>query len=276
MKFLTVFFALCLMTLPVEAQRGGGGGFHGGGGGFHGGGGGFHGGGGGFHGGGGGFHGGGGGFHGGSGGFHSGSGFRGNPGFHGGLHNAPMGGFHNAPVGGFHNPPVGGFRTKPGFSGGFHNAPGGGFHGGGFHGGRSHVVISPFFGFGFGDPFFPYYYPAPIYPAPVYSNPPYDDESNYTVSGQLQQVPPAPSVQEVPSIPSAATTSGVPVVVVLKDGRRIEAPGYALVGTTLWILSPQDASKILLSDVDTEGTRKANLERGVDVVIPVTVNPSNR
>ena len=140
------------------------------------------------------------------------------------------------------------------------------------------MVISPFFGFGFGfgDPFFPYSYPAPIYPAPVYINPPYDDESNYTVNGQLPQVPPAPSVQEVPSTPSAAPTSRVPVVVVLKDGRMIEAPGYALVGTTLWVLSPQDASKIPLSDVDTEGTRKANLERGVDVVIPVPVTTSNR
>jgi hypothetical protein len=49
MKFLTVFFALCLMALPLEAQRAGGGGFHGGGGGFHGGSSGFHGGSGGVH-----------------------------------------------------------------------------------------------------------------------------------------------------------------------------------------------------------------------------------
>jgi hypothetical protein len=175
-------------------------------------------------------------------------------------------------------------------SGGFHNAPVGGFHGDRFHGGEfrghefhdgfhghgSRVFISPFFGFGFGDPFFPYYYyPGTTYPAPVYAYPPYDDESNYAVSGQAQEVAPAPSVQEVPPTPSTAPTSQVPVVVVLKDGRRIEAPGYALVGTSLWILTPQNATKIQLSDVDTEATRTANLERGIDVVIPVPV-PSAR
>src|SRR5437867_10183331 len=272
MKFLTLLFALCLMALPLEAQHGGGGHGGGGGGGHGGGGGGFHGGGGG------GFHGGGGG------GFHGGG---------GGFHNAPMGGFHGNPGfhGGVQNPPVGGFRSKPGISGGFHNAPVGGFHGDrfhrrefrgrefhdGFHGHGSRVVISPFFGFGFGfgDPFFPYYYPAPTYPAPVYVYPPNDDETNYAVSGQAQEVPPAPSVQEVPRTPSTAPTSQVPVVVVLKDGRRIEAPGYALVGTTLWILTPQNSTKIQLSDVDTEATRTANLERGIDVVIPVPV-PSSR
>ena len=266
MKFLTLLFALCLMALPLEAQHGGGGHGGGGGGGHGGGGGGGHGGGG-----------GGGGFHGGGGGFH----------------NAPMGGFHGNPGfhGGVQNPPVGGFRSKPGISGGFHNAPVGGFHGDrshggefrgrefhdGFHGHGSRVVISPFFGFGFGfgDPFFPYYYPAPTYPAPVYVYPPNDDETNYAVSGQAQEVPPAPSVQEVPRTPSTAPTSQVPVVVVLKDGRRIEAPGYALVGTTLWILTPQNSTKIQLSDVDTEATRTANLERGIDVVIPVPV-PSSR
>src|SRR6266850_627165 len=207
MKFLTLFFALCLMALPLEAQHGGGGG---GGGGGHGG--------------------GGGGGHGGGGGFRGGG---------------------------------GGFRGRE-----FHD---------GFHGHGSRVVISPFFGFGFGfgDPFFPYSYPAPTYPAPVYVYPPYDDETNYAVSGQAQEVSPAPSVQEVPRTPSTAPTSQVPVVVVLKDGRRIEAPGYALVETTLWILTPQNATKIQLSDVDTEATRTANLERGIDVVIPVPV-PSSR
>ena len=83
MKFLTVFFALCLMALPLEAQRGGG--FHGGGGG---------------------------GFHGGRGGFHRGGGFRGNPGLQGGFQNPPVGGFRGKPgiSGGFHNAPVGGFH----------------------------------------------------------------------------------------------------------------------------------------------------------------------
>ncbi len=128
-------------------------------------------------------------------------------------------------------------------------------------------MISPFFGFGFGSPFYPYpvfpYYPEPIYSEPVYVNPPYNDPVNQAMSAQIEQAPPTPSSGEA---------SQVPVVVVLKDGRRIEAQGYALVGSTLWILSSHDATKIPLHDVETDGTRRANLERGIDVVIPVLSN----
>lgn len=235
MKFLTVFFALFLIAVPLEAQRGGGG--HGGGGGFHGGG----------------FHGGGSGFHGG--GVHSGSvgGFHGNT-FHGGAVNS----FHG---GGFH-----------GAAGGFH---GGAFRGNGFRSGffgrGSSVVISPFFGFGFGYgyPFYPYpvpsYYSEPIYSGSVYVNPPNYDSGGYDSNAQS-------------GVPSTVAPTGQPtqvqppasVVVVLKNGTRFVAPGYALVGSTLWILDGQNATKISINDVDRDATQKANQERGIDLVIPVS------
>ena len=55
---------------------------------------------------------------------------------------------------------------------------------------------------------------------------------------------------------------------ILKDGTRIETPGYALVGSTLWILDANKAKQIPISDVDVDSTRKENLRRGVDIVIP--------
>jgi hypothetical protein len=254
MKFLSILVGLFLMALPLEAQHGGGGGFHGGGGGFHGGGGGFHGGGGGMH---------GGGFHGAS-GFHSGGvvhsgGFHGS-GFHGGGFN--NGGFHNNAVvrgGGFHN----GFH-----GGGFHNGfHGGGFHNG-FHGGNA-FVFSPFFGFGFGGYGYPYYGYYPYsYPYPYYY--PYADGGTVYVDPNV----PSNDVNVQVEQPYAGAAGQpqvqqpVSVVVILKNGRHIEAPGYALVGSTLWILYPDNATKVPLTDVDVAATQQANKDRGIDVVIP--------
>jgi hypothetical protein len=60
------------------------------------------------------------------------------------------------------------------------------------------------------------------------------------------------------------------IVVVLKNGRHIEAPGFALVGSTLWILYPDTSTKVPISDVDAAATQQANKDRGIDVVIPTT------
>jgi hypothetical protein len=67
---------------------------------------------------------------------------------------------------------------------------------------------------------------------------------------------------------SGTAQKAPPVTLILKDGHRIEAQGYALVGSTLWILDPQGASKISVSDVDVDATQKENLKRGINVVIP--------
>jgi hypothetical protein len=269
MKFLTVFFALCLMAVPLEAQRGGGGGHGGGGGGFHGGGGGgFHGGGGGFHGGGG-FRGGGAGMHAGGmrggamGGFHGnnavirGGGMRGGSvsGFHGGvMRSGAVGGFHGNTVGGFHGNTFRGNAFHGDFRNGFHDRFDR-FHGGFF---GSSFVFAPFFGFGWGG--WPYYYPEPIYTAPVYAapgyvSPAYDAGTVYDLSGQAGAVAPAQ--------PQPTT-----VIVVMKDGRRIESPGFALVGTKLWILDSENATKVSINDVDVAATQQVNRDRGIDIVIP--------
>jgi hypothetical protein len=83
---------------------------------------------------------------------------------------------------------------------------------------------------------------------------------------QLQAELAAAREQSTP--PSAAAQNAPAVTLILKDGRRIEAAGYALVGSTLWILNAQDATKISLSDVDVDATQKENQKRGINVVIP--------
>jgi len=75
------------------------------------------------------------------------------------------------------------------------------------------------------------------------------------------------------STPTSAGAQNAPAVtLILKDGRRIEAAGYALVGSTFWILNAQDATKISLPDVDVDATQKENQKRGIHVVIPTNTS----
>jgi hypothetical protein len=197
---------------------------------------------------------GGGGFHGGGGGFHGG----------GGLHaGAPM------------------FRDNPGLRPGFRPGFDRGFRPG-FRGfdNRS-VVISPFFGFPLFwtgiDPL----YSGPIFTAPTYITP---DQTTQSIGDQtsedlrsqvgqltteVQQLQAELATARGQSTPTSAAAQNAPAVtLILKDGRRIEAAGYALVGSTLWILNAQDATKISLSDVDVDATQKENQKREINVVIP--------
>jgi len=150
-----------------------------------------------------------------------------------------------------------------------------GFHRG-FHG--NSVVVSPFFGF-------PYYYPpvvpvVPYYSEPLYLGgdnevapnpaPPPNEQPNPNLNTQVQPVPPS-QVQEFPA--QSGATSQAParnIVLIFKDGRRIETPGYALVGSTLWILNAQTATQVPVSDIDTRATQTENLKRGVSVAISPT------
>src|SRR5262245_39731625 len=251
MRVLSVFVAIILMAGTLEAQRGGGGGFHGGGGGFHGG------------------------------------GFRGGGGFHGG-------GFRGAAP--FVRPGFGahpGFVVRPGFGPrpfvgpafrpGFHSSIvfGPRFHPG-FRTFGSSVVISPFFGF----PFFPYAPVVPLYSQPIYSAPAYiPPDQTLTMNGyqtsndlrtQVQQL--TNEVQQLQAelaakgnqAPPTSTSGQKPpsITLILKDGRRIDAPGYAAVGTTLWVFDSDTASKIPISDVNIDATQKENLKRGVNIVFP--------
>src|SRR5262249_16846994 len=74
------------------------------------------------------------------------------------------------------------------------------------------------------------------------------------VSAPRYLPPPAPAAPEVPP---------TPITFVLRDGRRLSVVNYAIVGETVWILDEQRSTKIPLSDLDLEATRRANPGQGL-------------
>ena len=59
-----------------------------------------------------------------------------------------------------------------------------------------------------------------------------------------------------------------PTTLVFKDGHQLEVGNYAIVGATLFDLTPGHARRIALADLDLEATRKQNDEHGVVFELP--------
>ena len=75
---------------------------------------------------------------------------------------------------------------------------------------------------------------------------------------------PAPS-----SAPAVQTDEQTPLtVLVFKDGRRMEARNYAIVGQTLWIYTEDDSKKTPVSELDVAATKNANADRGIVFQLP--------
>ena len=224
-------------------------------------------------------------------GFHGGGGFRGGGGFQGG------GGMHGAP---FRTAPVTVFRGTPVVTPGFAPAPvrvvppravap--------FAFGRPHrtviipPVISPVLGLGYYSPFgyspFGYSpYAGSIYGPPAYSEPAYVAPSTQQSAVSQNEVDLAYQVgrlsQEVEQLqqnirtyqapvptPSAGNAqAAVPVVLVFRDGHRMDIQNYAIIGQTLWVLDEGTATKIPLSDLNLDATQAENRSRGVRFLLP--------
>lgn len=94
-------------------------------------------------------------------------------------------------------------------------------------------------------------------------------------SGAASYVPP---VRDVPTPHSAANVDAPaadpgppqqPTVLLFKDGRKLEVGNYAIVGATLFDLTPGHTRKIALADLDLEATRQQNDDRGVAFQLPL-------
>ncbi len=59
-----------------------------------------------------------------------------------------------------------------------------------------------------------------------------------------------------------------PIILVYRNGRRLEVLNYAVIGQTLWDFSEQHARKVLLSELDLDATARLNEERGVEFPLP--------
>ena len=173
--------------------------------------------------------------------------------------------------------------------------------------GRPHVVGPRFVGPGFGigiapfpgaflgpRPFgvySPFGWSTPIYASPAYVEPAYvqqpyvqvqpqvnqnDVELSYQVqrlSQEMEQLrqeqalaaarqPAPPSQVLVPDRPA------IPIVLVFRDGRRMQIQNYALVGQTLWVLDENTSRKIPLSELDLDAIQTENRGQGIRLPQP--------
>jgi hypothetical protein len=87
------------------------------------------------------------------------------------------------------------------------------------------------------------------------------------LSAQAQQfeAQAAPASQQSPEPPESAAT---PVILILKDGTRIESQGYAIANHMLWIPTPDGSQRIPLSELDVVATQKENGKRGIQFPNP--------
>ena len=72
------------------------------------------------------------------------------------------------------------------------------------------------------------------------------------------------SSDPVPETPQPAT------MLVFKDGHQLEVENYAIVGPTLFDLTPGHSRKVPLASLDLEATEKLNDDRGVNFQLPPT------
>jgi hypothetical protein len=86
--------------------------------------------------------------------------------------------------------------------------------------------------------------------------PPVDDASPHD-SGD-----PANASVAVPDPPQE------PTLLIFKDGRKLELGNYAIIGQTLFDLSPGHVRKIALAGLDLEATRRQNDNRGISFQLP--------
>jgi hypothetical protein len=93
-------------------------------------------------------------------------------------------------------------------------------------------------------------------------------------SGAASYIPPArdataPRVAQNadPSMPDPGPPQE-PTLLIFKDGRKLEVGNYAIVGATLFDLTPGHARRIALADLDLEATRQQNDDRGITFQLP--------
>lgn len=88
-------------------------------------------------------------------------------------------------------------------------------------------------------------------------------------SGPDSYVPPS---YEGPAHAQAVEDSSepppIPTTLIFKDGRQLEIENYAVVGQTLYDLTPGHSRKIAIADLDLPATQKQNDDRGVTFQLP--------
>lgn len=102
---------------------------------------------------------------------------------------------------------------------------------------------------------------GPGQPARAYADN-YPPRSSRPRTENENEAGPASSQEETP-VPDQPQT-----VLVFKDGHQIEVQNYAVIGDTLYDLTPGRHHKILVADLDLTSTAKQNDDRGIDFRLP--------
>jgi hypothetical protein len=93
-------------------------------------------------------------------------------------------------------------------------------------------------------------------------------------SGAASYIPPVSSASRPHPVQNTDEPSAEPeppqepTLLVFKDGRKLELGNYAIIGSTLFDLTPGRARRVALADLDLEATRKENDDRGVIFRLP--------
>jgi len=94
-------------------------------------------------------------------------------------------------------------------------------------------------------------------------------------SGAASYLPPphdAPRAHSAePAVePRSAPEPLDPTTLVFKDGHKLEVGNYAIIGQTLFDMTPGHARKVALQDLDLEATRRENDNHGVSFQLPLS------
>jgi len=146
------------------------------------------------------------------------------------------------------------------------------------------VAVAPVLGYGYGY-YSPYIWPAPVLAGPAYAQSAYVLPSetaavsqtaadlSYQVRRLSQEIEDLRQQQAAqaqrlaqPEAPEAST----PVVLIFRDGHRLEIQNYAIIGQTLWVFHERDSVKILLAELDLSATEWENRARSMRFSLPST------
>jgi len=81
-------------------------------------------------------------------------------------------------------------------------------------------------------------------------------------SGARSYVPPVEDLSASRAADPDPETAQQPTLLVFKDGHTLQVGNYAIVGATLFDLTPGHARKVALADLDLDATQKQNDARG--------------
>jgi hypothetical protein len=84
----------------------------------------------------------------------------------------------------------------------------------------------------------------------------------------VNDVPKPHATENADADPPAPEAPPQPTMLVFKDGQKLQVENYAIVGATLYDLTPGRHRKIMLADLDLDATEKLNDEQGVSFQLP--------